>query len=179
LIRRILATGIAGAVGSAVAAVIASRLENGHAARPLNAIAHIYDGGPPPAHDGRNGRNTALGFAIHTAASVWWAVFYEGLLAQQRRPRPAASAAAVAAVAYAVDYYVVAKRFQPGFEKYLSARAMFAVYAALAAGFAWSARGRRPRVRERQHQRKGAAPPRRAREPQLAAEEPRQLAADR
>ena len=179
MIGRIIATGLVGALTSAAAAAAASRLENRHATRPMNAIAHIYDGGPPRAHDGRNGRNTALGFLIHTAASVWWASFHEAMLGLERRPRPAATASAVAALAYAVDYYVVAKRFRPGFERYLSPGAMFAVYAALAAGFAWSARNRRAGVHERQHERERAARARGAREPQLAAEKPRELAADR
>lgn len=179
MIRRVVAAGVCGAIASALAAVVASRVENRHAARPMNAIAHIYDGGTPPAHDGPNGRNTALGFAIHSAASVWWAVFYEAALAPQRRRRPAATAAAIAAAAYVVDYFVVSKRFRPGFEHYLSPRAMLAVYAALAAGFAWSGGYRRARVGERQDERERAALPRRALEAQRPAEEPRKLAADR
>jgi hypothetical protein len=145
----------------------------------MNAIVHIVDGGEPPAHDGERRRNTILGFGIHTAASVWWAVFYELALAEQRRPRRFLTAAATSAVAYVVDYFVVSKRFRPGFEAHLSARGMLAVYAALAAGFALSGGHGRPPVGKRQHQRKRAALPRDAREPQLTAEEPRQLAADR
>jgi hypothetical protein len=155
-----------------------SRAENGHAARPLNAIAHIYDGGHPPAHDGNGRRNTLVGAALHTAASIWWATFYEGALSSQARPRRWTTALTLSAIAYVVDYYVVGKRFQPGFERYLSPRAMFAVYAALAAGYALSGH-RRALVRQRQHERERAALPGRAREAQLAAEKPRQLAADR
>jgi hypothetical protein len=110
---------------------------------------------------------------------VWWAVFYELALAEQRRPRRLATASAISALAYLVDYFVVSKRLRPGFEAHLSARGMFAVYAALAAGFAFSGGHGSTPVRERQHQRKRTALPRDAREPQLAAEEPRQLAADR
>jgi hypothetical protein len=141
LIQRVLATGAVASVASAAAALAASRIENGHAARPMNAVTHIVDGGEPPAHDGPNGRNTALGFAIHTGASVWWAVFFEGLFGRYARrglPNAALSGAAIAGAAYAVDYFVVGKRFRPGFERYLSGRAMLAVYAALAAGFALS-----------------------------------------
>jgi hypothetical protein len=177
-LSKIVCSGLAGAAASAAAAALFSRAENGHAARPLNAIAHIYDGGHPPAHDGNGRRNTLVGAGLHTAASIWWAVFYEGALSAQARPRRWRTAFAVAAVAYVVDYYVVGRRFQPGFERYLSPRAMFAVYAALAAGYAVSGQ-RRARVGERQDQRERAALPRRAREPQLAAEQPRQLAADR
>ena len=175
---KVLKTGVAGAAASAAAAALFSHAENGHAARPLNAIAHIYDGGHPPAHDGNGRRNTFVGAALHTAASIWWATFYEGALSAQARPRRWGTALAVAAIAYVVDYYVVGKRFQPGFERYLSPRGMLAVYSALAAGYALSGR-RRALVGKGQHQREGAALPRRARQPELAAEQARQLAADR
>jgi hypothetical protein len=175
---RILVTGLVAAAASAGAAAACSRLRNGHAARPLNAVAHIYDGGPPPAADGAARRNTLLGLGIHTAASIWWAAFFEGALALQRRPRPVPTAALLAALAYAVDYYVVGKRFRPGFEAHLSRSGLFSVYAALAAGFALSG-GQRAPVRQRQHQRERAALPRHARQAQLAAEQPRHLAADR
>lgn len=145
----------------------------------MNAIAHIYDSGPPVSRDGRAGRNTLVGFAIHCGASIWWAVFYEALLAAQKRPRPTATGIAISGTAYLVDYHVVPERLRPGFEKYLSPLTLFAVYAALAAGFAWSARHRGARIHERQHERERAPLPRRAREPQLPAEKPRELAADR
>jgi hypothetical protein len=144
----------------------------------MNAIVHIFDGGAPPAHDGRNCRNTLLGFGIHTAASIWWAAFFELALAAEERPRPLVTSSVLSAIAYVVDYYVVDKRFRPGFEEYLSPRAMFAVYAALAAGFALSGR-QRALIRKRQDQRKRAALAGDAREPQLAPQKPRQLAADR
>ena len=48
--KKILTSGILGALASAAAAAVASRVENGHAARPMNAIVHIYDGGEPPQH---------------------------------------------------------------------------------------------------------------------------------
>jgi hypothetical protein len=140
MLARVLRTGILGAITSAAVAALFSSRENGHAARPMNAIAHIYDGGPPPAHDGDGGRNTLLGLGIHTAASVWWAAFYEMVLATHPRLRRLPAAAALSAIAYLVDYYVVNKRFRPGFERFLSPRAMFALYAALAAGFALSTR---------------------------------------
>ena len=163
---RVFASGAAASVASAGTALVCSHFENGHAARPMNAITHIYDGGEPPAHDGANGRNTALGFAIHTAASIWWAFFFEGICGRASRRHPVnavMTAAAVSAVAYVVDYGVVAKRFQPGFERYLSGRSMFAVYAALALGFAATAlltapRNRPAAVPRRRARRKAAAP---------------------
>lgn len=166
MIARVLASGAAASLASAAAALACSHVENGHAARPLNAITHIIDGGEPPSHDGENGRNTALGFAVHTAASIWWAAFFEGLLAGRApcsRGAALAAGAAVAAAAYVVDYGVVGKRFQPGFERYLSGRSLFAVYAALALGFAAAAtlRWRRipPTTRRRQASGRRAAAP--------------------
>ena len=135
-------SGVVASAASAAAALVCSGRENGHAARPINAITHIVYGGPPPAHDGPNGRNTALGLTIHTGASIFWAVFFETLLGRQARKsagKAAAASAAIAATAYVVDYYVVGQRFRPGFERYLSGRSLFAVYAALAAGFAATA----------------------------------------
>jgi hypothetical protein len=136
-LARVLFSGSAASLASALAAAACSRVENRHAARPINAVAHIYDGGSPPARDGRSRRNTALGLGIHTAASVWWALFFQAL---PRMHRNEIGAAAVSGLAYIVDYHVVHRRFRPGFEAHLSSRSLFAIYAALAAGFALSAR---------------------------------------
>ena len=43
-------------------------------------------------------------------------------LALQARPRRLLTAVTLSAIAYVVDYYVVSKRFRPGFEVYLAAR---------------------------------------------------------
>jgi hypothetical protein len=132
-VSRVLVSGAVASVASALAAAACSRVENRHAARPMHAVAHISEGGAPPARSGSGRRNTALGFAIHTAASVWWALFFEALPPRLRRGPGAVS---VAGIAYVVDYHVVPKRFRPGFEAHLMGRSLFAVYAALAAGFA-------------------------------------------
>jgi hypothetical protein len=134
-LQRVLVSGSAASVASALAGALLSRIENRHAARPMNAVAHIYDGGAPPARD-RGGRNTILGFGIHTAASLWWALFFEAVPKQHRDYR---AAAAVSAMAYLVDYHVVHRRFRPGFEKHLSTGSLIALYAALALGFSLGA----------------------------------------
>ena len=151
-VRRVVTSGALASVASAAAALACSHLENGHAARPMNAVTHILDGGEPPSHNGSWGRNTALGFAIHTGASIFWAAFYEGLFGRHARRSVAHAVldgAAISAVAYAVDYFVVNERFRPGFERYLSGRSMLAVYTALAAGFAAAACLTRQRRRAR------------------------------
>jgi hypothetical protein len=73
-----------------------------------------------------------------------------------------AAGAAVAALAYVVDYGVVGERFRPGFERCLSGRSMLAVYVALGVGFAAATlRSRRipPKIpRQRRARRRAAGP---------------------
>lgn len=85
-------------------------------------------------------RHTLPGVLIHHAMSVGWAVVYEktlGAPAPLRTPTArVGSAAATAAMAYCVDYYLTPRRLRPGFEKHLCGASMFAVYASFAAGLA-------------------------------------------
>lgn len=147
---RALVTGLVGSTASALAALACSRAENGRATPPINAVSHIYDGTEPPtSENGRAYRNTLLGSVIHTGGALFWAVFYEASLRRRDGPLSAAAAAAAsAAVAYHVDYNVVHRRFRPGFEAHLSRRGLFAVYAALAAGFAAAAALRKQPLRK-------------------------------
>jgi hypothetical protein len=179
---RVLAGGAAAAIASALVAAACSRAENRHAARPLNAVAHIYDGGAPRKEDGPGRRNTLIGLALHAGASVWWAAFYEALFGRAARRSPSeavAGGATIAAAAYVVDYHVVGERFRPGFERFLSGRSLFAVYAALAAGLALSAQLSRLRDHqvedhdERQERRNAKRRPQAV----VAPEERRQLGA--
>lgn len=140
---RVLASGALAGAASALVAAACSRIENRHAARSINAIAHIYDGGPPRRQDGERNRNTWIGLGLHLGASLWWAAFFEGFFgrAARRSVRNAVLAgSAMATTAYVVDYGVVSRRFRPGFEQFLSWRSMFAIYASIAAAFALSAR---------------------------------------
>src|SRR5918994_4229450 len=105
-LARTLATGMAGSLASIAAAALCSRLENRHAARAVNAVSHIYHGGPPPADEGPSGRNTAIGLSLHTGASIWWGAFHEafcGPLEKRTPQRTLAAGAATAALAYVVD----------------------------------------------------------------------------
>jgi hypothetical protein len=74
-----------------------------------------------------------VGFAVHSAASFWWALVFEAL---PRRHRDLKGAAGIAVLAYLVDYHVVHWRLRPGFERDLPAASLIVVYGALAAGFA-------------------------------------------
>lgn len=85
-------------------------------------------------------RHTVVGYAIHHAASIFWAILYEKI---QQRFDPNINSAAViipamvaTAGAYVVDFYIAPKRLTPGFEQRLSKRALFIVYGTFALGLA-------------------------------------------
>jgi hypothetical protein len=88
-------------------------------------------------------RHTAVGYAIHHATSIFWATLHEKLLRSQNEMESNASliakGATTAALACFVDYQVTPRRLQPGFDKQLSRRSLFFVYAAFALGLALGA----------------------------------------
>jgi hypothetical protein len=136
-VRRSVVSGSVASICSIAAAMAVARRERGDADGAVNAISHIAWGGAPQAHAGRPGVNTVVGAALHHGASIFWALMFEGLFGERARRDPhsaAAGAALTAATAYVVDYHVVPKRFQPGFEARMSRPSMFFVYAALAGG---------------------------------------------
>ena len=143
LLGRVIVSGGTAAITSAIVAAVSSRVERGRAAPPLNAVSHILWGGPPPADAGPAGVNMAAGLVLHAGAAAFWATPYELLFGRTAR-RSALGAglggAAVSALAFVTDYYVVPRRFRPGYEAFLSGRGLFALYAALAAGLALGAR---------------------------------------
>ena len=84
-----------------------------------------------------------MGYAIHHAASVFWAIFHEK---HQEQLDPATGSGAlivpaivITAAAYVVDFYAVPKRLSPGFEQRLSKGALFIVYGIFALGLAGGA----------------------------------------
>lgn len=92
-------------------------------------------------------RHTAVGYAIHHASSVFWALMFETW--RQRRPaRRLAKASAIATLAYVVDYHVVPPRLSPGFEHRIARPGMLMTYAVFALGL-YLAGGHRRRLRRR------------------------------
>jgi hypothetical protein len=126
-------SGAVASVASSVALMLAGKRELGDAAAPLNGPSQWVWGKHAPYRSGCSLRHTALGYAIHHLASIFWATFYE-----RARPekRPVAAAVLTSAVACFVDYKLTPERFTPGFEKRLSKRALFSAYAAFALGLA-------------------------------------------
>jgi len=136
---RMLISGSVAAVASTLALVWLGRRELNDAAAPVNGPSQWIWGRSAPYQDGFSARHTLVGYGIHHSASMLWAALYERLRrAMPGGPRQAALAAAAtaAATAYVVDFKLTPERFTPGYEKRLSKRGLYAVYAAFALGLA-------------------------------------------
>lgn len=144
--RRAWLSGTLASLASTLAISVLAHRRTRSYASGTNATSHWLWGEPARRQDGADLCHTAVGYAIHHASSIWWAVGYERWrLVQPRVPAPVAGLT-VAAIAYAVDYHVVPRRLSPGFESHLSRRSMFVTYAAFGAGLALAGllRSRRP-----------------------------------
>ena len=138
-----LVSGTVASVVSTVALSILGKAELDKSAAPVNGPSQWIWGRHAPYQDHFSLRYTLIGYAIHHAASVFWAIWYEKL--RQQLP-PAESAAAVLApavattvAAYAVDFHFTPKRLTPGFEHRLSQPSLLIVYATFALGLAGTA----------------------------------------
>jgi hypothetical protein len=148
--RDALVSGSMAAILSGIALAVCGELEKNAAAGPLNGPSQwVY--GRLAAHRRRPSfAHTVVGYAIHHVVSVGWATLHEKHVAGLYGGRSAAAhvgaAAVTAALACSVDYRLAQGRAQPGFEKQLSRKSLFAVYVAFALGLAL-----RPIVVRRQH----------------------------
>lgn len=147
LLRRAALSGVLAAASSAATAAWRARADGASAWAPINDVTHSLWPGEAERARGPSARHTLLGLAIHTGASIFWAVGFEALrdgvddCTVNRAPcRDAAAAAAIAATAWCVDYHVVPRRLTPGFEAHLSRRSLAWVYGALALGLLAGAR---------------------------------------
>jgi hypothetical protein len=135
-----------GATAVATASTTASLLWFGkrHARTPwapLDAVSHIAWGDRAFARDELDVQHTLVGFVLNAGAVAWWSALHALVVGRPMRTRHAipfalASAAAVAAMAYVVDFKLAPKRFTPGFEWKLPRRPLRKVYAVLAASIA-------------------------------------------
>ena len=135
-----LVSGTVASVVSTVALSILGKAELGKPAAPVNGPSQWIWGKHALYQDHFSLQYTLIGYAIHHAASIFWAIWYEKL--RQQLP-PAESAAtilapavATTAAAYAVDFHFTPKRLTPGFEHRLSQPSLLIVYGAFALGLA-------------------------------------------
>lgn len=147
LLIRTLVSGTVSGLATCAVAALAGKRETASYAAPVNATSHILWGNEAADHDDASLKYTATGFLLNHLAAVMWAAVYERWVApamsrwSATRPSlaplmPALSGAAVAAGAYVTDYYLVPKRFTPGYEKRLSGQSLALIYGALALGLA-------------------------------------------
>lgn len=147
LLMRTLASGTVSGLATSAIAALAGKQETASYAAPLNATSHIVWGDEAASHDKASLKYTATGFVLNHLAAVMWAAIHEKWVApavsrwSASRPSlaPLASAAggaAVAAGAYVTDYYLVPKRFTPGYEKRLSGQSLALIYGVLALSLA-------------------------------------------
>lgn len=137
---------ISGSVASAASTAVLSARgeeENGTPYAPTNAISHWVWGNKALRKNGPSARYTLLGYTIHHASSIFWAVFYEKYFGRKAEEKQVAASLAgglgVAAAACLVDYKLTPQRLQPGFEKRLSTRSLVLVYGVF--GLALAVRG--------------------------------------
>ncbi len=138
-LRFALTSGTIASATSTIALALLARMEGKGAFQPVNSTSHWRNGEQAASWRNADLAHTAVGYATHHAATVFWAVLFERWLGMRR---PAAAlplvrdALAMSAVAAAVDYGATPKRFTPGWEFVLSKRSMAVAYAAMALGLA-------------------------------------------
>lgn len=150
IFRRAVTSGTIGGLATALTASLAGKLEDDSFAAPINATSHVVWGDEAAQKDKPSLKYTFTGFLLNHASAIFWALLYEKFFgrrrvayASARRPvpeksltRPLVGAAAVTAAAYVTDYYLIPKRFTPGFEKRLSGKSLAAIFVTLAVGLA-------------------------------------------
>lgn len=140
MLLRALGSATLASVLSTCVVSIAARRQTGFGAAGTNATSHWLWGERAKRAHRPDLRHTAVGYAIHHASSLFWAVFHEYWRELRPHTRPSTTAAGVTAVAYLVDYHVVPRRLTPGFERHLSGWQMFATYAVFGLGLYVAAR---------------------------------------
>lgn len=135
-----LVSGTVASIVSTISLAIFGKAELDESAAPVNAPSQWIWGRHAPYENRFSLRYTVVGYAIHHAASVFWAILHEKfrprLSPASRATTVMAPAIATSAAAYAVDFYVIPKRLTPGFEHRLSKRSLLMVYGTFALGLA-------------------------------------------
>jgi hypothetical protein len=145
LLRCALVSGTVASIASTVVLTVAVQLTGKPPASGTNATSQWVWGRSAWWVRRADLRHTAVGYLIHHASSVWWALAFEALNAWRppaRHREVLLRASAVSATAALVDYRLIPKRLTPGFEAHLGRKAITCVYAAFAAGLAFRVAGR-------------------------------------
>jgi hypothetical protein len=144
ILPRGLVSGTAASATSTVALAALARTEGKGALQPVNATSHWLRGEQGRLGQASRPRHTAVGYATHHAATVFWAVLFERWVRARRTTAPLPllrDAVLTSALAAAVDYGATPKRFTPGWEFAPPKRAMATAYVAMALGLVVGATG--------------------------------------
>jgi hypothetical protein len=138
VLKAAVVSGSVASVSSSVGLALLARANGLPPWQPVNATSHWLHGDGAARFEGADLAHTAVGYATHHAATLFWAVIFEAWLG---RRRPSAlgmlqDAMAMSALAAAVDYGATPHRFTPGWELVLRKRDMAAAYVAMGLGLA-------------------------------------------
>lgn len=140
LVERTLYTGAAATAGTTLAVAACGLMEEANPIAPINAVSHIAWDDQAARQTNLSWEYTGLGLALNAAAVTSWAGIYEACFGHNAKnndvPGAILGGVLVSAAAYITDYYLVPKRLTPGFEKRLSNRSLFGIYATLAGSLA-------------------------------------------
>jgi hypothetical protein len=153
-LRSAFVSGTAASITSTIALALLARAEGKTASQPINATSHWLNRSEAGSFEGIDIAHTAVGYATHHAATLFWAVLFEWWIGR-RRPLPILRlfqhALATSAVAVVVDYGATPQRLTPGWELVLTKRSMAVAYGAMAVGLALGAvtlQGRQTRLKQ-------------------------------
>jgi hypothetical protein len=135
---RTIAAGCLSGMTVAGAAAWRAQIEGQSDWGPINAISHIVWGPQAAAQQRFTAKYTGSGLLLNALASGFWGWLYGVMGRYSAAPnsysRSAGRGMVVAAVASITDYYLVPRRFTPGFELSLTRRSCPWLYGALAVG---------------------------------------------
>jgi hypothetical protein len=136
--KRVWIGGIVSSLAVAAMAVLRGRMEGRPSCVPLNAISHIIWGRSAAKQKTWTLRYTGLGLVLNGVACVFWAGFFHTWRRTVQQPHAGSTSVlagiGTSVVAYITDYYLVPRRFTPGFELCLTKRSFPWLYGALAIG---------------------------------------------
>ncbi len=138
VLRTAAISGTAASLSSTAALALLARAGGRSPWQPLNATSHWLHGDRAARVERPDIAHTAVGYATHHAATLFWSTIFEAWLGDHRpAPLPMLQQAmAMSAIAAAVDYTATPRRFTPGWELVLNRRDMAAAYVAMALGLA-------------------------------------------
>jgi hypothetical protein len=131
-VGRILSLAAGISLSTTVVLALVARRQGRHPVRVVNSTSHWWHGDAGARTAAVDGRHTAAGFAIHSAASLLWAAVFEAVRATGPRRPLWTDAVALSALAALVDYALVPRRLTPGWEKVVTPGGIALAYGAMA-----------------------------------------------